>query len=137
MTKRDQIIGYSVIASLVIGVSLFVIYNPPPKSTDIPAPPAVTSPTANSNVIPPADALMHDLVIWVVTQQTQVPDVDKADVYNPSKPKDDKAPPPKTHMETRRIAYAKEFKTKPEADAFINAAPAEMKKHMHLIDEDQ
>lgn len=102
------------------------------ENKDVPAPPAVVSaPEAAAN-----NNLNHFLDVWIVTKPIQIPDVPKEDLYDPNKPKEANKTE-KTHTETLRTAYAKEFKTRAEAEKFKADAPAEVQKHFHIISEDE
>lgn len=80
------------------------------------------------------DNLNHFLVIWVITKTEQLADAPKDDPYKPGS----KLPvDAKKHPQTIRLVCAKEWKTKAEAVKFMEAAPADVKLHMHLINEDE
>jgi hypothetical protein len=89
---------------------------------------------AQEKVVAKDDGLNHFILIWTITTTEQVEDQAQDDPYHPGK----KLPVSgKKHSETRRLVCAKEFKSKAEAEKFMASAPADVKKHCHLLSEDE
>jgi hypothetical protein len=127
-TKRG-LLGILGTAAVTAGIALFAWYVHAHPSQAAPSlPPPATADESDPH------ALRHYLVVWVKTDKKTVTSHEVDDPYHPGQ-KITVADKP--HEEESRLVCAKEWVKKENAMSFMQAAPADVKQHMHLINEDE